>query len=119
MDPEQLDSAMYWTKVIVGAVLTINFALPLYTVVSSRELWDQPMAVIAGNLSFVCMAIGITGMLIGLYDLIQLKIDILCGLLFFISGALFAASKVAHICMAVDQLIAVTRPLHYIVRMRA
>ena len=83
MDPEQLDSAMYWTKVIVGAVLTINFALPLYAVVSRRELLDEPIAVLAGNLSFACMAIGIIGMLIGVYDLTQLKMDSLCGLLFF------------------------------------
>ena len=113
MDPERLGSALYWIKVLVGGLLATNFALPLYTVVSNRELWDEPMALLAGNLSGICMVIGLMVMLVGMYDLTQLNVDSLCRLLHYNSLSLFVASKVTHVCLALDQFVAVTRPLHY------
>ena len=113
MDTDQFDTMLYWIKVAVGVLLAANFSLPLYTVVSNRELWDEAMAVIAGNLSCSGMVIGLTSVLVGIYDLAQLKINSLCGVLLYNSGGMVAASKVAHVCMALDQFIAVTRPLYY------
>ena len=58
-----------------GLLLTANFGLPLYTVVSNPELWDEPMAVIAGNLSGTCLAMGLVRVLIEAYKLVQLNTD--------------------------------------------
>ena len=112
MDPEQY-TVFYLAKVFVGAALVANFALPLYTVVRNRELWDEPMAVIAGHLSFACMVIGLTSTLIGIYDLTSLNVDSLCAILLYNSGSLVFASKVAFVSMALDKFVAVVRPLHY------
>ena len=112
MDSEQY-STFYWAKVVVGALLATNFALPLYTVVSNQNLWDEPMAVLAGSLSCTCMMLGISSILVGIYDLTQLNIDSVCALLLYNSASLFIASKAAHVCMAIDQFMAIIRPLHY------
>ena len=96
-----------WVMVMVGALLAANYSLPLLTVVSNRELWDEPIAVFAGNLSFACMGMGILSMLAGI------RIDSLCRLVHSINVGLFMASKTAHVCLAMDQFVAVTRPLHY------
>ena len=102
----------YWMKVVVGALLVANYSLPLHTVMSNRGLWDEPMAVLAGNLSGAGFMMGIMAMLNGVYDLTQMN-NSLCVLLVYGSGTLWIASKVAHVCLAVDQFVAVTRPLHY------
>ena len=96
MDPEQY-TLFYWAEVVVGALLAANFALPLYSVVSNQELWDEPMAVLAGNLSGICFVVGVTSILVGPYDLTRLNMDSVCALLFYNSGSLFIASKVAHV----------------------
>ena len=112
MDSEQYNT-FYWAKVVVGAILATNFALPLYSVVSNQNLWDEPMAVLAGSLSCACMMLGVSSILVGIYDLTQLNVDSVCAMLLYNSGSFFVASKVAHVCMAIDQFMAVIRPLHY------
>ena len=102
-----------WVKTVVGAVLAANFAVPLYTVVSNRYLWTEPMAVLAGNMSLVNTLSGLIVMLIGLYDLFQLKIDNLCRSLQYVRFGFGIGIKAAHVCMAVDQFIAVVYPLQH------
>ena len=47
-----LFSMLYvWMKTVVGALLAANFSIPLVTVLANRDLWDEPMAVLAGNMS--------------------------------------------------------------------
>ena len=58
------------------------------------------------------MVIGLMVMLVGAYDLTQLNVETACQLLHYNSLSLFIASKVTHVCLALDQFIAVTRPLH-------
>ena len=104
---------LFWVKTIVGALVAVNFVLPLYTVVSNRDLWDEPMVVLAGNLSGMRMLFGLTLMLIGVYDLAELNMDYMCGLLQHNMWALGVGLKMSGICMAVDQFVAVTRLLHH------
>ena len=71
------------------------------------------MAVLAGNMSLVSTLSGLIVMLIGLYDLFQLKIDSLCRSMQYVGFGFGIGIKVAHVCMAVDQFIAVVQPLHH------
>ena len=50
----------FWIKTSLGVLLTVNFFLPFYTVVSNRHLHDEPMAALAGNLSLNGMLLGLT-----------------------------------------------------------
>ena len=67
----------FWIKTSLGVLLTVNFFLPFYTVVSNRHLHDEPMAVLAGNLSLNGMLLGLTSAVtittIGAYELAQLQ----------------------------------------------
>ena len=103
-----------WAKVAVGLVLAANFALPLHTVVSSRQLWDEPMALLVGDLSLCCLLFGLGHVSVGLYDLAQLQWRGLCVFLQYSNLALVLSFKAAELGLAVDQLIAVAQPLqHY------
>ena len=103
-----------WVKLAVGVLQTINFAVPLYTIVTNRQLWDEPMAVLAGNLSFICSCFGINIILIAAYDIVQLKLRGLCQALQYCGFGFGAAFKSAELFMAIDQFVAVVYPLqHY------
>ena len=103
-----------WVKLAVGALLTINFAAPLGTVVVNRQLWDEPMAVLAGNLSSTGMCLGISLVLIAAYDIAQLKARGLCQALQYCGFGFGIAFKMAETFMAIDQFVAVVHPLqHY------
>ena len=105
--------AYIWVKTIVGALLAVNFAVPLYTVVSNRHLWDEPMAVLAGNMSLACAMDGLAIMLIGIYDLIKLDINGLCRSLQYLGFGFGIAFKAGQLCMAVDQYVAVFHALRH------
>ena len=109
-----------WVKTGVGTLLTANFAVPLCTVVSNRHLWEEPMAVLAGNMSLTCTLVGITAVLIGIYDLAHFQSITLCRFLMYTSFGVGLAFKMAQVCAAVDQVVAVVHPLrHYSIMMRA
>ncbi|KAF0293928.1 hypothetical protein FJT64_008326 [Amphibalanus amphitrite] len=109
-----------WVKALVGLLLTINFAAPLYAVAVNRTLWEEPMAVLAANLSFSCMCLGVTFVLIGAYDIAQLQVKGLCQSLQYCGFGFGVAFKLAETCMAVDQFVAVFYPLqHYSLMSRA
>ena len=109
-----------WVKAAVGVLLTVNFAAPLYTVAIERQLWEEPMAVLAGNLSMSCMCLGITFVLIGAYDLAQLQVKGLCQSLQYCGFGFGVAFKLAETCMALDQFVAVLYPLkHFTIMSRA
>ena len=112
--------AYVWTKTAVGSVMAANFAVPLFTILRNRHLWDDPMVMLAGNMSLVCSLSGLVIVLIGLYDVFQLKIDLLCRSMQYVGFSLGIEMKVAHVCMALDQFVAVTHPLrHFTLMMRA
>ena len=109
-----------WVKALVGAFLTVNFAAPLYAVANSRHLWEEPMAALAGNMSFICMLLGINLLLIGAYDIVQLDVFSVCRALQYSSFGFGVSFKMAQVCMAVDQFVAVLYPLqHYSIMTRA
>ncbi|KAF0302945.1 hypothetical protein FJT64_025046 [Amphibalanus amphitrite] len=103
-----------WLKTVVGLLLTINYVLPLYTILSDRRLWEEPVAVLAGNMSFVCLFMGVNLSLIGAYDLLQLDTVALCRTLQYTGIGFGVASKMAQLCMAVDQFVAISRPLQHL-----
>ena len=105
--------AYNWVKTMVGAVLIINFAVPLYAVVSNRHLWDEPMAVLAGNMAFAMALDGLTIMPVGIYDLIELDSVGLCRSLQYLGFGFGITFKAGHLCMAVDQYVAVSHPLRH------
>ncbi|KAF0295965.1 hypothetical protein FJT64_006570 [Amphibalanus amphitrite] len=102
-----------FVKTAVGCLLTANYAVPLYTVVSNRHLWDEPMAVLAGNLSATVLLFGMTLTLIGAHDIVQLQVNYVCETLQYSSFGLAVSFKMSEVCVAVDQFVAVTRPLHH------
>ena len=116
-----LDAMQYlWVKTGVGVLLATNFCVPLVTVVSNRHLWEEPMAVLAGNMSLTSTLMGIVHALVGIYDLIGFKNFPLCRFLQFISFGVAIAFKVAQVGAAVDQFVAIVYPLrHYPIMMRA
>ena len=97
-------------KVIVGILLTVNFATQLYGVARSRHLWEEPVAALAGNMSLICMLIGINLLLVGAYDVVHLDISGVCQALQYIGFGFGFAFKMAQVCMAVDQYVAVAYP---------
>ena len=108
-----------WVKTVVGALLAVNFSVPLYTVASNRHLWDEPMAMLAGNMSLACALDGLIIMLIGIYDLVQLNITALCRSFQYIGFGFGIAFKAGQVCMALDQFVAVFYPLrHFPIMMR-
>ena len=110
----------FWVKALVGLLLTVNYAAPLYAIARNRQLWEEPMAVLAGNLSLTCMMLGISFVFIGFYDIAQLHVKRLCQLLQYSGFGFGAAFKAAETCMAVDQFVAVLYPLrHYAIMSRA
>ena len=109
-----------WLKTVVGAVLAANFCVPLATVVSNRHLWEEPMAVLAGNMSLTSTLFGIIIFLIGIYEWAALEIVSLCRLLQYSAIGVAIAFKTAQVGAAVDQFVAVVHPLHhYLIMMRA
>ena len=108
-----------WVKTVVGVLLAANFCLPLITVASNRHLWEEPMAVLAGNMSLTSTLVGIVVALIGIYDLADFQSIALCQLLQYSSVGIGMAFKVAQLGAAVDQFVAVVYPLsHYPIMMR-
>ena len=109
-----------WVKTVVGLLLATNFCVPLFTVVSNRHLWEEPMAVLAGNMSLTTTLFGIIHALVGIYGLADFQNVTLCRFLQYISFGVGLAFKMAQVGAAVDQFVAVTSPLrHYTIMMRA
>ena len=109
-----------WVKTGVGTLLTVNFAVPLATVVSNRHLWEEPMALLAGNMSLTSTILGFIHALVGIYDLANFQSITLCRSLQYSSFGVGIAFKMAQVCAAVDQFVAVVQPLHhYPLMMRA
>ena len=109
-----------WLKTVVGALLAANFCVPLATVVSNRHLWEEPMAVLAGNMSLTTTLFGIIHALVGIYSLSDFQSVTLCRLLQYSSFGVVIAFKTAQVGAAVDQFVAVVHPLrHYPIMMRA
>ena len=102
-----------WVKTIVGGLLVANFAMPLYTVVSNHHLWDEPMAMLAGNMSLSGVMNGLAIMFIGIYDLAGLDFNGLCRSLQYVGFGFGIAFKAGQLCMAVDQYVAVFHPLRH------
>ena len=109
-----------WVKTVVGILLTVNFSVPLITVVSHQDLWDEPMALLAGNMSLTSAILGILLALIGIYDLANSQGVALCRFLQYSSFGVGIAFKMAQVCAAIDQFVAVMFPIrHYSIIMRA
>ena len=107
-------------KTVVGALMATNFAVPLVTVVSNRDLWEEPMAVLAGNMSLTSTLFGVIIALIGIYDLADFQNIALCRFLQYSAAGVGIAFKMAQVCAAVDQFVAVVYPLrHYPIMTRA
>ena len=110
----------HWVKTVVGVLLMANFCVPLITVVSNRQLWEEPMAVLAGNMSLTTTLLGIFIALIGIYDLAEVQNTTLCRSLQYSGFGVGIAFKMAQVGAAVDQFVAVTKPLqHYPIMMQA
>ena len=102
-----------WVKTAVGLLMTANFSVPLVTVLINRQLWEEPMAVLAGNMSLTSTLLGIFIVFIGLYDVTDFQRDSVCLFLQYGGFAAGLAFKVAQVCAAIDQYVAVTHPLHH------
>ena len=101
-------------KTAVGTLLSVNFCVPLATVVSNRHLWEEPMAVLAGNMSLTTTLIGISVLLTGVYDLVGFQSIAPCRFLMYTGSGVTLAFKMAQVGAAVDQFVAVVHPLrHY------
>ena len=106
-----------WMKVAVGALLAANFTAPLFTVASNRHLWDEPMAMLAGNLSLCGVLFGLGHIAVGAYDLASLQLHGLCLFLQHSNLGMAIAFKIAELSLAVNQFVAVVHPLHHYSRM--
>ena len=100
-------------KTVVGVLMTANFGVPLVTVVSHQDLWDEPMALLAGNMSLTSTIFGIFIALIGIYDLASSQSVALCRFLQYSSLGSGIAFKMAQVCAAIDQFVAVMFPLRH------
>ncbi|KAF0312934.1 hypothetical protein FJT64_001683 [Amphibalanus amphitrite] len=108
------------TKMVVGGLLAAIFAVPLVTVARHRTLWEEPMAMLAASLSLVSLICGLALAAAGLYDLVELQWADLCLAIQSAGIGAGVSMKMAYVTMAVDQFVAVVRPLqHYQVMERA
>ena len=118
--PKASNMMYEWTKVAVGSLLSAVFAVPLVTLTRSRQLWEEPMAVLAGSLSLASLFCGLVLAAAGVYDLADLQRPGVCLAIQSSGAGLGVAMKLAYVSMAVDQFVAVSRPLqHYEVMSRA
>ena len=109
-----LQTMLYeWTRVTVGGLMAATFSVPLVTVARNRPLWDEPMAVLAACLALVGLLLGLDVSAAGLYDLGRLEWPDLCLAIHSTGFGLGVSLKIAYLSMAVDQFVAVTRPLRY------
>ncbi|KAF0314748.1 hypothetical protein FJT64_000019 [Amphibalanus amphitrite] len=100
-------------KVVLGLLLTANFGAPLVAVVTNRHLWEEPMALLVGNISLVCMLIGVNLFTVGAYDVLQLRAGGLCRALQYSGFGFGGGFKMAQLCVAAGQLAAISRPLEH------
>ena len=100
--------------------MTANFCVPLVTVVSDRDLWEEPVAPLAGNIALTSTILGINIVLVGIYDVAEFQSVTLCRILVHNGVGVVVALKMAQLCAAVDQFVAIVYPLrHYSIMMRA
>ena len=100
--------------------MTANFCVPLVTVVRNRDLWEEPVAVPAGNIALTATILGINIVLVGIYDVADYQSVALCRILIYNGAGVAVAFKMAQMCAAVDQFVAVVHPLrHYSIMMNA
>ena len=106
-----------WTKTVVGIAVTASFSVPLCALLSHRQLHDEPMAVLAGNLSVPGLIAGLMLLTTGIYNLAQLRSRHVCLLMQSTGIGASVTFKFAHFCLAVDQFVAVVFPLRHRRRM--
>ena len=104
-----------WSKVLVGALLMLNFSIPLLAIGRDPRLHDDPMPLLVFNLVLANFSFGAVLSLIGALDVVFSEGAPLsvCVSLQYIALGTALTIKAATLCLAVDQFIAVIHSLHY------
>ncbi|KAF0310342.1 hypothetical protein FJT64_018626 [Amphibalanus amphitrite] len=105
-------------KIAVGAILMVDYSIPLLIVLLRRSLWDEPMVLLVANLCALNFAFGLSLSSIGLLDLVwQPPPAVPCAVIMASSAGGAVSVKLTHVALALDQYLAISRPLHYYPRM--
>ena len=104
-------------KLAIGLLVAANFFLPLFTVVRTESLHDEPMAVLAGNMALSCFLFGLNLAATGVANMIGGEPPWMCASMNYWGMGLVATFSASQVAMAVDQFVAVVHPLHYYLRM--
>ena len=101
-------------KIAVGTLLMADYSVPLLVVLLRRSLWDEPMVLLVANLCALNFAFGLSLSSIGVLDLLwQPPPAVPCAALMAATVGSAVSVKLTHACLALDQYVAISRPLHY------
>ena len=109
-----------YVKIAVGTILMADYSLPLLIVLCRRYLWDEPMVLLVANLCALNFVFGAAVSSIGLLDVVwQPPPAVPCAAIMAGSIGTAVSVKLTHVCLALDQYMAISRPLHYYQRMES
>ena len=107
---------LLWLRVAVGVILTVSFSVPLVIIASNGSLRREPMTLLVINMTLIDLVYAALFLGSALADVVFAVEGVpppLCAVLQYALFGCAIAWKMATLCLALDQFIAVTHSLRY------